>query len=169
MAKYQLNHTKFLFITEETALLKAIDGINEQHHLLIMLGLKTGARASELLGIRQQDLLSDNCIFIRGLKGSDDREVPVRPELFAQLKKYARLQDEHLFPINDRYVRRIWHKHRPVKKKFHALRHTYAVRLYEKTQDIKLVKDMLGHRNIANTMIYLDYVDKQSNKRRAVL
>lgn len=36
----------------------------------------------------------------------------------------------------------------------HKMRSTYGMNLYDKTGDIYLVQEMLGHANIANTMIY---------------
>lgn len=45
------------------------------------------------------------------------------------------------------------------KKGVHTLRRTGAVKLYEKTQDLKLVQNWLGHADIRTTMRYLRYSD----------
>lgn len=39
---------------------------------------------------------------------------------------------------------------------FHSLRHTFAMRLYSETRDIRLVQRLLGHRCVASTEIYAD-------------
>ena len=36
----------------------------------------------------------------------------------------------------------------------HSLRHTFATRLYERTGDILVVKEALGHKSITSTMVY---------------
>ena len=41
----------------------------------------------------------------------------------------------------------------------HALRHTFATRLYRQTKDIRLVQKALGHANLSTTMIYTHVVD----------
>jgi integrase/recombinase XerC len=56
-----------------------------------------------------------------------------------------------------------------VPKKFHSLRHTFAIELYQKTKDLRLVQVALGHRNITNTMIYADYVYSQQELRKLIL
>ena len=38
----------------------------------------------------------------------------------------------------------------------HALRHTFASLLYQKTKDLKAVQDELGHANISTTAGYAD-------------
>ena len=36
----------------------------------------------------------------------------------------------------------------------HSLRHRFAIRLYQRTGDIYLVQQALGHRSIASTTVY---------------
>jgi len=50
----------------------------------------------------------------------------------------------------------------------HSLRHSIAVHMAETGMDIKDVQDWLGHKNIANTRIYLDITDpmRKSNAER---
>ena len=45
----------------------------------------------------------------------------------------------------------------------HTLRKTFAQRLYQKCNDIYMVKEMLGHKNVATTQTYIgvNYVDVQ--------
>lgn len=40
--------------------------------------------------------------------------------------------------------------------KFHALRHTFATRLYHDTNDPLLVKQLLGHRSLKSTEVYAE-------------
>lgn len=137
-----------------------------------MLGLKTGARASELLALRRSDLVGyDRAVFIRGLKGSNDREIPLVKPLFEPLEHYASQfkNADLIFPIGYHRLRQIWDWYRPAPKKFHCLRHTFAIRLYRKTRDLRLVQVALGHRNITNTMVYADYIYSQQELRKLIL
>jgi integrase len=172
--RYTLNKNKYLLPPEverlETILKSYLDK-DERDCLLLTLALKTGGRAQELLNLRKVDLNAyDETIFIRGIKGSNDREIPLKSDLFNRLNRFAQKQEtEQVFNISYNRLRQIWEHYRPVHKKLHALRHTFAIRLYQKTKDLRLVQVALGHRNITNTMIYADYVYSQQELRKLIL
>jgi integrase/recombinase XerC len=172
--RYQLNKTKYLLDPEYEKLMELLEKFqaeDERNVLLLELALRTGARAQEILNLTRQDLNSfDETVFIRGIKGSSDREIPLPRRLFERLLRYAtRLDSEKLFDITYNRFRDIWAHYRPVPKKLHALRHTFAIRLFKKTKDLRLVQLALGHRNITNTMVYADYVYSQSELRKLIL
>jgi integrase len=173
--RYAINKNKYLLEPEVLrleALLERSAEANDRDTLLIWLGLKTGARASELLGLRKNDLNAyDKTVFIRGIKGSNDRELPLNRWLFDRLHSYSEnlAGTGDLFPIGYHRFRQVWDLYRPVPKKLHALRHTFAIRLYQKTKDLRLVQVALGHRNITNTMVYADYVYSQQELRKLIL
>lgn len=172
--RYQLNKNKYLLTPEMDRLYHILNSYQDQdirNCLLIELALKTGARAQELLNIQKIDVnIYDETVFIKGIKGSNDREIPLSPILFARLKRYIEnLQTKELFDITYDRLYQIWNHYRPVEKKFHCLRHTFAIQLYKKTKDIRLVQVALGHRNITNTMIYADYVYSQEELKRLIL
>jgi len=140
---------------------------NPRDCLLIKTAMLTGARAQEILNIDVQDL-SYNSIYIKGLKGGLDRDIPLERSLYNGLKKLARGRGgEKLFPIGYHRFYMIWCFYRPVEKKLHSLRHTFAIRLYKRTKDIRLVKYSLGHKSITSTQIYVDYSYSQSELRKA--
>ena len=158
MTRYSLNKTKFLSDSELQVLNKELDAnesTDARNVTLIRLALATGARAIELLRLTSNDLNDEtHSVLIRGAKKSNDREIPLNQKLFMKLKG---LGDGRLFPISYQRLNQIWNLYRPCKKGFHSLRHTVGLRVYSKHRDIKLVQTVLGHRNIANTMIYADY------------
>lgn len=173
-AKYSLNKNKYLLPPEVKKLKEITSHFLHQdprNCLLIELALRTGGRATELLNLHKADLNTyDESVFIRGIKGSNDREIPLHSSFFTDLKKYSDgLTTQKLFPISYDRLHQIWEFYRPVHKKFHSLRHTFAIELYQKTKDLRLVQVALGHRNITNTMIYADYVYSQQELRRLIL
>lgn len=173
-SRYSLNKSKYLLKPELDRLNSIIhDYIDRSPRdcLLLSLALRTGARAQELLNIEKRDLNTyDQSILIHGIKGSNDREIPLHPQFFSKLFYFSERQDgAHLFDISYPRLVQIWNFYRPTNKKFHSLRHTFAIELYRKTKDIRLVQVALGHRNITNTMIYADYVYSQQELRRLIL
>lgn len=172
--RYTLNKTKYLLEPEYEDLVRVFDKYGESNPrdiLMLELALRTGARAQELLNLRKTDLNSfDETIFIRGIKGSNDREIPLPRKFFEKLLNFAAASaSDRLFDISYNRLRDIWALFRPVPKKFHSLRHTFAIRLFKKTKDVRLVQVALGHRNITNTMIYADYIYSQTELRKLIL
>lgn len=137
----------------------------------MQIALRTGARAQEILNIKKSDLNAyDESIFIKGIKNSNDREIPIETKVFRDLWRFQETsKTESLFDISYDRLYQIWLLYRPVPKKFHSLRHTFAINLYKKTKDIRLVQVALGHRNITNTMIYADYLYSQEELKKLIL
>jgi integrase len=172
--RYALNKNKYLLSSEvehlEKILNERVDS-DPRNCLMLLIALRTGGRAQEILNLKKSDLnVLDETIFIQGIKGSNDREIPIHSVLFKKLMKYSKeLDGEALFPITYNRFRQIWDLYRPASKKLHSLRHTFAIQLYKKTKDIRLVQVALGHRNVMNTMIYADYVYSQTELRKLIL
>lgn len=182
---YSLNKSKYLQPDEVDRLeylLKSHLDSDARNCTLLLLALYSGARIQEILNLQREDLdAREKSIFFRGIKGSRDRELPLPPWLFKKVQEvsgdvsarvHPPLQQQQrnlIFPISYNRVRQIWQLYRPVPKKLHCLRHTFAIRLYKKTKDLRLLQMALGHRNIANTMIYADYVYSQQELRRLIL
>jgi len=53
-----------------------------------------------------------------------------------------------------------WCREAGVTASVHSLRHTFAMNLYRKTGDLRLVQTALGHRHISTTQIYARVEDK---------
>lgn len=133
--------------------------------ILIRLALYTGARGVEILRITPADL-REGSVFITAAKGSNNRLLPLPSDFFRELVVYVDSQgiesDKPIFPISTRHFRRIWDYWRVSPDKgAHCLRHTIGVRHYTNSTDIHATKTLMGHKNIQNTMRYLDYVEGQ--------
>lgn len=176
---YSLNKTKFLneaeVLTLTTQLNEFLKDKETSHYrdaMVIMLALSTGGRAQEVLNIRKCDLDSHNkTVFLRGLKGSNDREIPLQPAFFQKLWTFVldKTDEETLFNIS--YIRlwQIWQMWKPSKKSIHSLRHTFALKLYRRSKDIRLVQQALGHKSINSTLIYQSYSYNTAEMKRAIL
>ena len=173
MAGRELTKEKFLNKAEHAELVRVLNlcEVRDFRNVtLLRMLLHTGARISEVLGIRGLDVNSDTCsVFITGLKHSKNRDIPLTLPLLFDIKKLIRGPDERIFDIGYNRARDIWAEYRPVKKRIHSLRHWRAMDVYEKSKDIRLVQTVLGHRYLSNTMIYLDYQHNLDELRRALI
>ena len=158
---------------------------------LFMLGVSTGGRISELLSLRVGDVyqnrkpVSDllyNKSIVKG--GEVSRSVPVNADGRRSIDELVNWHRRHygsiaskrpLFPSRHKSGTVPMHRqtaHAILKTAFieaglnghiatHSLRKSFAQRLYDKTGDIYMVQELLGHRNISTTQKYLgvNYAD----------
>lgn len=167
----KLTQNKFL-TDEEIKLLKwqLKQEDNQTHVLMVEMAMFSGARSAEILEITKADV-SHGCVTIRGKKGGNDRTVPLPPSFFQKLKKFIKSFDDgdRIFPYTTQMFRYIWKKLSPNKNKsLHCLRHTMGAKLYNNCEDIHAVKTLLGHKNIQNTMVYLDYVEGNKKLKQSI-
>ena len=164
---------------EEASLLAQARDEGPRDFLMIYLALNTGLRNTELISLNVEDVFAFgtvlNFIELRKIttKGKKPRTIPMHGALrmeidhFLEWKEYNR---ESLLPsaplfiskktINrlgardfQRIVRSISLKaiRRPIHP--HVLRHTFATRLFKKT-NIRVVQELLGHSRLSTTQIY---------------
>ena len=158
---------------------------------LFMLGVSTGGRISELLSLTIGDVYQNgkavtDLLYEKNIvKGGEvSRAVPVNrdgrqaiEEVIAWHRdRYENTEvNRPLFPSRHNSGSVPLHRqsaHQMLKKAFiaaglngkiatHSLRKSFAQRVYEQSGDIYLVKELLGHRNVATTQSYLgvNYAD----------
>ena len=161
---------------------------------LFMLGVSTGGRISELLSLTIGDVYQNrsavsDLLFSRSIvKGGEvSRAVPVNADGRRAIDEVVSWHREQYRRINaPRPLFPSRHKsgsvpinrqtaHDILKNAFieaglngklatHSLRKSFAQRLYDKTGDIYLVQELLGHRNISTTQKYLgvNYADAKA-------
>lgn len=163
-----LTKNKYLSDEEYQSLIEATND-DSRNSIMIRLALETGARASEILGLNPKDLdHNDLTIHIKAKKGSNDRYFPLSTTMYNKLKNLPASDNGLYFDIGYIQLRRIWDFYRPVQKTFHSTRHTFAVRLYNKHKDLKVVQLCLGHRSLTTTAIYLDFIYSKQELRRLI-
>ncbi|MDE3065630.1 MAG: tyrosine recombinase [Acidobacteriota bacterium] len=136
----------------------------------------TGARVSEAVGVRLEDLDFDEELILVTGKGDKQRLVPMGRELRRSLANYlapggrgelaGASRDSHLFlnarggPLSRQGVdlvvrRRALAAGLPsTHLSAHVLRHSCATHLLAHGADIRVVQELLGHASIATTQIY---------------
>ena len=158
---------------------------------LFMLGVSIGGRVSELLALKIGDVWQNeqpvtdfqfDKTIVKG--GETSRMIPVNAdgrkaicEIIAWHREYfgSLDPDAPLFPSRKGKTavkRQAIHKILQAafikadlngKLATHTLRKTFAQRVYQKSDDIFLVKELLGHKNVATTQAYvgINYVSAQ--------
>jgi integrase len=146
----------------------------ERDPIMFRLTLFSGGRCSEILALKVSDFdFGQHHVTLRGLKGSEDRTIPLSKPFSIEIKEFCdtlKLKgDDRLFPISTARFRQIWYDVRPnPNKSGHSLRHTAGTLLYINCRDIYTVKSFLGHRQIQNTIIYMNYVEGPRKLRSAM-
>lgn len=131
--------------------------------------IATGARATEGLNVTKRDLNPEaQTVRIKGIKGSKTRTIPLPAGLFNDLWSLCESSpDGKAFNVGYSMMQKTWYKISD--KKLHALRHDFAVALYRKTKNIRLVQLALGHVELENTLVYAHLVDGEDQLRQALL
>ncbi len=174
---------KYLDIEESKQLLESVKGNNyERDFAIITLFLNLGLRVSELVGINLKDISKDfETLRIIG-KGNKERIVYLNDACEIAIKNYLNLRptnpkheaENALFisrnrnRISKQTVQWLIYKHlkeagldRPGMS-VHKLRHTAATLMYQYGHtDVRILKDILGHENLATTEIYTHISDEQ--------
>lgn len=170
--RYQMSADKHLTDSELLSLKALLTADTTEVGLIIRLLLETGARVSELLLLEASDVLHDQqAIALVGIKGSYDRVIPLKADTYLRLKQQMP-QQGLVFSVKKRWVQQLWSTAYAPKigctRTLHSLRHTFAIELYKRCMDIRLVQQALGHANIENTMVYASYVHSVSALRAAL-
>lgn len=144
-------------------------GLRDRALLQLLYG--TGARASEVTALREQDVdLVGATVHVRG-KGGHERVLPLNRAVRAALEAYrlargARQPNASFFVTRLRrpmtrggvYERvRTWARRArlAVRVSPHRLRHTFATHLVRAGVGLVTIRDLLGHRQLTSTQLYL--------------
>ncbi|MDA3968717.1 tyrosine-type recombinase/integrase [Helicobacter ibis] len=149
---------------------------NSRNRLILKIIIYTGIRVGEALNLKPKDIMPENDnilkIIVRG-KGNKQRMVLIKKEhIYNDLKEWLELRNnesEFLFcnnkgqKITQAFVSRIVETIlmssgiRKDKNGAHMLRHSFATLLYQKSQDLILVQEALGHASLETSRIYTHF------------
>jgi len=144
-------------------------GLRDRAMLALLYG--TGIRASECASLRSGQVdLAQLTIAVQG-KGGHQRVIPLSPELAELLRAYAQARGPalptapffrsrfgRLLSRGSIYERvRTWGQRSRVGFPLspHRLRHTFATHLVRAKVNLVTIRDLLGHRLITSTQVYL--------------
>jgi len=162
--RYRQEHT-FPFIPTEQELNQLISGVGKKTGTFLQ-GLKdTGADPGELAKLRWIDVnIQTGTANITPVKGHLPRILKVSGEFIRRVTAFTN-KSEYIFnyqSLNSSYAKarkRLAHKlnnPRLLKISFTTFRHWKGTTEYHKTKDILHVKQLLGHKNIQSTMVYIN-------------
>jgi integrase/recombinase XerD len=134
----------------------------------------TGLRVSECVRLDLQDVgLREGQLLVRNGKGKKDRVVPLVGQALLALDRYLRevrhalVRDPkeqavflsvigtRLSPVTLQYQVRRYAKALGLRAKPHVLRHSCATHLLRHGADVRQIQQLLGHRALETTALYL--------------
>jgi integrase/recombinase XerD len=151
--------------------------LGRRDRTLLLVGVQTGLRVSELIGLNCQDVALSTGAHVRCLgKGRKQRCTPLRPETARELTAWLRerhgLPDDPVFPSSrggrlsrdavERLITKYTHhaertcpslKRKKVSP--HVLRHAAAMDLLHHGVDRSVIALWLGHESVETTQMYL--------------
>jgi site-specific recombinase XerD len=152
---------------EVVRLFRAVSNLKVRTALITIYA--AGLRVSEVVALTPHNINSERMVIeIRRSKGRKDRYVMLSEQLLAILGDYWRRTRpvEYLFPgadpsrpITTRSVQRecrwaVYAAGLSSGVTVHTLRHSFATHLLEAGVDIRVIQDLLGHRQITSTSRY---------------
>lgn len=172
---------KYLTLEESKMLLNAVDGPNkERDYCIIMLFLNCGFRLSELVSINYNAIDANNMLTVLG-KGNKERQIFLNDACMSAIRRYMAVRpvdgvkDKNALFLSSRgqrispkTVQYIVHSY--LEKaglgarglSVHKLRHTAATLMYQNADaDLLVLKEILGHENLATTEIYTHLSSQQ--------
>ena len=142
---------------------------NIRHKTILMITYSAGLRMSETINLRVEDIDSGRMqLRIRQAKGAKDRYGILSQVVLEQLRFYFKTYKpkDWLFAsqqsekISDKMVQHIFKaaiKKAGIIKKvsLHSLRHSFATHMMEKGVSLPIIQQLLGHKSLKTTSIYL--------------
>ena len=146
---------------------------------ILELMYSSGLRVSEVSDLSIDDVKSNNSVKVLG-KGRKERVLPITKRSLSAINNYILNSRNNLSneksnnysflgvrggKLSDREIRRIVSLR--VGTFPHSIRHTFATHLLEGGADLRIVQEMLGHKDPSTTQIYTHVSKKQlKNKHR---
>lgn len=163
---------KFLSYKEIEDSLELIDRsswIGLRDYALILFLYATGARISECLALKREDIEGE-WLHIRHAKGEKERIIPIAKVAIEAVNIFLNeLKNENEFvwcnykggSLSRISAYKITQKYLGVSP--HVLRHSYATSLISGGADLRVVQELLGHASLLTTQIYT-HIQKQDLK-----
>ena len=132
----------------------------ERERMMVRLAAEVGMRRAEVAVCHRRDLVEDLTgwsLIIHG-KGGKERALPLLDELAQSILDFC--ERGYLFPGDDNghlspmYVGKLVGDLMPDGWSMHKLRHRFATKGLERSNNLLAVRDALGHASVATTQVY---------------
>lgn len=184
VAKADKKLPKYLTLEQSKLLLASVKDPNkERDYCILTLFLNCGLRLAELVGLNVTDVnLTERTMLVTG-KGSKQRLIYLNKACVLALEAYLAVRPADRLKGEDRKALFISRLHKRIGRQavqlmvyhylaeigldgqhysVHKLRHTAATLMYQHGDvDVLILKEMLGHENLATTEIYTHVDSKQ--------
>ncbi|MBQ8944444.1 MAG: tyrosine recombinase XerC [Clostridia bacterium] len=172
---------KYLTLEQSLDLLNSVEGKNkERDYCILTFFLNCGLRLAELVSINLSDFSDEGTLRVVG-KGNKERTIYINDACAKALNSYLRVRPvdgvidkKALFlsnqkkRISPKTVQHMVNKYLDkaglgnMGFSVHKLRHTAATLMYQHGNvDVLLLKEILGHENLATTEIYTHVINEQ--------
>ncbi|MCW4047686.1 MAG: tyrosine-type recombinase/integrase [Candidatus Bathyarchaeota archaeon] len=185
---------KLPFIPKETEIDQLIAGCSQRMATFLQMLKETGARCGEIWNLNWEDIdFESKVVNITPEKNSNPRVVHLSNKLIEMLQKLPRNYGNRVFSYQhmpvDHHGRAFCLQRKRIAKKirnprllkihFHTFRYWKGTMLYHKTKDMYYVMQALGHKNIKNTLLYIqleealfqgetDYISKVAKTEKEI-
>jgi hypothetical protein len=157
------------FIPIEQELDQLITAAGKKVAVFLQLLKETGARCGEITRLKWTDVDSQQrTIRIKPEKGSNARILPLSTKAIGMLDNLPKTS-EPIFPLASDMRSNFYVQRRRIARKlanprllqihFHTFRHWKGTTEYHKTKDSFYVKEILGHKSIMSTQVYI-HIDR---------
>lgn len=171
---------KYLSLEECLQLLSAIEGTYaERDYCITVLFLNCGLRVSELVGINLNDIKGDTLRVVG--KGDKERSIHLNKSCLDAIEQYMKVRPNDMAKdkralfisrqgnrLSVKAVQANMQKYLKMSGlenkgySVHKLRHTAATLMYQHGGvDLRILKEILGHQNLATTEIYTHIASRQ--------
>jgi site-specific recombinase XerD len=155
-----------------------------KHRMLLMTTYGGGLRVSEVVRLKPIHIESDRMMIrVEQAKGNQDRYTILSERLLEELRIYWKMYRPAtwLFPAKDPKnplpigtAQKIYYaaKQRAKIKRgkgIHTLRHCFATHLLEAGEDVRTIQELMGHKSLSTTMVYLQVSRKKLSSTKSPL
>ena len=166
---YAKRRKRFPIVISRPVINKILKEIkNPKHHLMVSLTYGSGLRVSEVVKLKVKDLdFKRRLIRVRAAKGNKNRVTLLPQSLHMRLLKWIAYKrpEDWLFEsqregkLCTRSIQKVFEKASlkagiEERLHFHDLRHSFATHLLEKGTSIRVIQELLGHKDIRTTELY---------------
>ncbi|MEM2968653.1 MAG: tyrosine-type recombinase/integrase [Candidatus Bathyarchaeia archaeon] len=163
------------FIPKEAEIDQLISACRSRMATFLQLLKETGMRSGEAWQLRWCDVDLESCtVRVTPEKGSNPRIIHFSKKLAGMLEALPRIYGDRVFSLpsqpldhfRDNFRKQRWRIARRLQNlrlnriSFHTFRHWKGTMEYHRTKDILHVMRLLGHKNIKNTLVYVQLAEE---------